>query len=266
MASATIDPSVSKARRRHPDLIFEWVGSRGHRWRFLVFLNLSLALHVACFYAFQVVYPTTIRQRAETTKVTFLDPRDDSGVRDVISRIEGRAVFFDGSLRLPISGTSLENDRANEVVPIPAFATHEPDLRVPPELKSTSELPRIFAAGEVFLPQRSRFLPGGKPAERPLPFEGPFVFRPEISTLGGIAGAKITGQPDWSSAQDSLALAAGNRLRFLIEVDERGRITSCLPWAGIETAFDAEMAHKVESEVRFAPAEFVRQGWLELRW
>ena len=77
MAAATTEPRVSRARRKHPDLIFEWLGSRGQRWRLLLFMNLSLALHVACFYAFQVVYPQTVRQRAETTKVTYLDPRDD---------------------------------------------------------------------------------------------------------------------------------------------------------------------------------------------
>jgi hypothetical protein len=266
MSAATIDPGASKARRKHPDLIFEWVGSHGHRWRLLLFLNLSLALHVACFYAFQVVYPTTVRQRAETTKVTFLDPRDDAGVRDVISHIEGRKVFIDGSLRLTIPGTSLELDEANEVLPVPAFATREPALRLPPEIDASLELPRIFPAGEVFLPQRYRFLPEEKPVVRPQPFQGPFVFRPEISTQGAIAGAEIIGQPDWSGEQDLLASVAENRIRFLIEVNERGRLTSCLPWAGIETVFDATMAQKIEAEVKFAPTGQLRHGWLEVRW
>lgn len=268
MAPATIDPSLSKGRRRHPDLIFEWVGSKGHGWRLILFLNLSLALHVACFYAFQVVYPTPLRQRAETTKVTFLDPRDDSGVRDVINRIEGRALFFDGSLRLPVAGTSLEDDEENEVLPSPAFATYEPALMPPPEVKRPLELPRIFEQGEVFLPRRSRLLPEGEPAGRPQPFAGPFVYRPAVSPMGELAGSEIVRRPDWSDPPDQelLSSAAGNRMRFLVEVDGRGRITSCLPWEGIETAFDAAMSRKIETSLRFAPAGTVRRGWLEVHW
>ena len=282
MAAATIDPGLSRGRRRHPDLIFEWVGSKGHSWRLILFLNLSLALHVACFYAFQVVYPTPLRQRAETTKVTFLDPRDDPGVRNVIQRIEGRTVFFDGSLRLPIPGASLENDEANEVLPTPAFATYDPSLLPPPVISRSRELPRIFAPGEVFLPRRSRLLPEGQPTERPIPFVGPYIYRPAVSAMGEIAGSEIVRRPDWSGQEDQelLSSAAGNRIRFLVELDGRGRITSCLPWDGvetafdaatvdkdgIETAFDAEMAVKIENELRFAPAGTVRHGWLEVRW
>ncbi|MGI9242870.1 MAG: hypothetical protein ACR2RV_18880 [Verrucomicrobiales bacterium] len=266
MGAATISPGLPKGRRRHPDLIFEWVGRKGQGWRLVLFLNLSLALHVACFYAFQVVYPTPVRQRAETTKVTFLDPRSDAGVRDVINRIEGRTVFFDGSLRLAVPGTALEGDEANEVIPVPAFATHRPTLQAPPEIPRPLELPRIFAPGEVFLPQRSRHLPEAKSVPRPEPYVGPFVYRPSVSALGGIAEAEITRRPDWDGSQELLASAEGNRIRFLVEVNGRGRISSCLPWIGIENVFDAAMARKIETELRFAPSGFVRHGWLEVRW
>ena len=73
---------------------------------------------------------------------------------------------------------------------------------------------------------------------------------------------------DWSEKQKSLAeaAAAGNRIRFLVEVDEAGRISSCLPWEGVEAAFDDEMARKIETELRFAPSQHPGRGWLELSW
>ena len=267
MSAAAIDRSVSKSRRKHPDLLFEWIGGKGHRWRLLLFLNLSLALHVACFYAFQVVYPPTVRQRAETTKVTFLDPRNDAGVRAVIGRIEDRAVFFDGAQRLPIPGASLENERANDVLPVPAFATHTPSLRIPPAIDLRPKMPGVFAVGEVFLPPRSRLLGGAEfPPERPKPFEGPYVYRPKIVATGGLAELKVEKRPDWSDSQEQLAGASGNLIQFLVEVNSSGRITSCLPWKGIETAFDAAMARKLETGMRFAPAADGSSGWLEMRW
>ncbi|MFT5110061.1 MAG: hypothetical protein ACI9UA_005714 [Pseudoalteromonas tetraodonis] len=269
MGTATADPPVSKARRKHPDLIFEWVDHKGHRWRLLLFLSLSLALHFACFYAFKVVYPPTVRQRAETTKVTFLDPRD-AGVRDVISRIEDRAVFIDGSLRLPVPGASLEDDKNNEVVPVPGFASHEANLRTPPEIDFIPELPRIFPFDDVSLPSQSRLLPETEPGVRPSPFTGEYVYRPSLQSSGGIAGREIVARPDWSKSQEALALATGsatdNSIQFLIEVDEFGDITSCLPWKGVEAAFDAAMAREVETKLKFAPTTRMTRGWLKMRW
>jgi hypothetical protein len=269
MSAAIIDPPISKGRRRHPDLLFEWVVNRGYRWRLLVFLNLSLALHVACFYAFQVVYTPTARQRPETTKVTFLDPRNDAGVRDVIRRIEDRAVFFDGSLRLSVPGASLEAVNENQVLPVPSFATHEPSLKTPPPIDLAPELPGIFAPGEVFLPRQSRLLPGGKPTERPVPFAGPYIYRPQLGLLGGVTDLEIAEFPDWSDFQDEFAGVDDNHihfLQFLVEVDGFGRITSCLPWKGIENAFDAAAARKIEKGLKFSPNGLTTRGWLEVRW
>jgi hypothetical protein len=260
MASSSTDPILSRARRKHPDLLFEWIEARGLRWSLMVFLSLSLALHVACFYAFQVVYPTTVRQQAETTKVTFLDPRKPE-VRKVIGWIEDRAIFFDGTLRL-----ALPEPAQGEVVFEPAFATQEPSLRFPEEIHGSSSLPPIFAADEIFLPQSSRLLPGGQPAARPTPFPGPYVFRPQIQLSGGLAGRGALRQPDWYEAQDSLAAADGNHIQFLVEVDLVGRITSCLPWAGIEEAFDDAMARKIETEMKFQPGQLTSRGWLDLYW
>ncbi len=268
MAAAMTEPPVSRARRKHPDLIFEWIGGRGDRWRLLLFLNLSLALHVACFYAFQVVYPQTVRQRAETTKVTYLDPRDDPDVRDVIARIEDRAVYFDGSLRLPIPGASLEHDDRNEVLPAPGFASHEPELRSPPGLDLSGKLPRIFAADGVFFPQGSRLLPGGAETPKPEPFAGQYVYRPQLVPGGGVVGRKILTRPDWteSDSQGALAAAVGNSVLFLVEIDESGAVSTCLPWKGVENAFDATQASKIEQQATFEPAEKPSRGWLEMRW
>lgn len=260
MAAATTNPSLSRARRKHPDLLFEWIGDRGQRWRLMMFLGLSLGLHVACFYAFQVVYPTTIRQQAETTKVTFLDPRKPE-VRKVIGWIEDRAIFFDGTLRLALPGPA-----QGEVVFEPAFATQEPMLRLPEEIHGSSSLPPIFAVDEIFLPPSSRLLPGGQAAGRLKPFLGPYVFRPRIKLSGGLGGRGMVRQPDWSEAQGSLAAADGNHIQFLVEVDPVGRISSCLPWAGIEEAFDDAMARKIETEIKFEPGEFTSRGWLDLHW
>lgn len=266
MAAATTEPRVSRGRRKHPDLIFEWMGSRSHRWRLLLFLNGSLALHVACFYAFQVVYPPSARQRPETTKVTYLDPRHDPGVREVIGRIEDRAVFFDGSLRLSIPGASLENDQVNQVIPVPSFATHEPQLKVLPSIASKTPLPRIFTEDDVFLPAQSRLLPGGVPAPRPEPFAGVYVYLPKLVLSGGLGVREIVAQPDWTDSQETLATAGDDSIRFLVEVDASGRIISCLPWLGVENTFDAAMAEKVESETKFAPSKDTSRGWLEMRW
>lgn len=260
MVAMTTEPAPSRARRKHPDLVFEWVENKGHRWRLMVFLSVSLALHIACFYAFQVVYPPTIRQRAETTKVTFLDPRNPE-VRKVIGRIEDRAIFFDGSLRLPLPKVAQK-----EVVFEPGFASQEPSLRLPEAIQTPAGLPQIFAVDEIFLPARSRLLPGGVPAERPAPFEGPYVYRPQIRLLGGLAERSSLVQLDWSESQEILAAAAGHHIRFLAEVDETGRITSCLPWQGVEAAFDDAMARKIETELRFEPAQLTTRGWLDLRW
>jgi hypothetical protein len=266
MAAATLDPPVSKGRRRHPDLIFEWIVSTGHRWRLLLFLNLSLALHVACFYAFKVIYAPNVRQRPETTKVTFLDPREDPGVRAVIGRIEDRAVFFDGSLRLPVPGASLEDDRENEVVPTPGFANYEPSLANPPEIDLSSELPHIFATDDIFLPPQSRLLPGGKRPPRPEPFMGIYIYKPRLLAMGDLGALEIVSEPDWSESQEAFAAAVGNRIQFLIEVGESGKIANCLPWAGVETVFDASMARQIESGLVFAPSDEVSRGWLEMRW
>ena len=266
MGAATIEPPVSRARRKHPDLIFEWIGGRGHRWRLLLFLNLSLALHVACFYAFQVVYPQTVKQRAETTEVTYLDPRDDPAVRDVIARIEDRAVYFDGSLRLPIPGASLENEERNEVLPEPGFASHEPSLKSPPPVELSGGLPRLFAGDGVFFPPRARLLPEGAIPPALAPFDATYVYRPQLVPSGAVVKRKALAMPDWSDSQQVLAEAVGNSILFLVEIDTRGAVSSCLPWKGVENSFDAAMARKIEAEASYEPADAPSQGWLEMRW
>ena len=265
MAAEKKEPKPSRSRRKHPDLIFEWLESRGRRWRLLLFLNCSLALHVACFYAFQVVYPASAQQRAETTKVTYLDPRSDPSVREVISRIEDRAVFFDGSLRLTIPGASLEDD-LNQVIPIPAFATHEPQLRNLEPIRSKKSLPPVFAEDDVFYPRQSRLLPGGKALPRPEPFTGVYIYEPTFQQTDGISEREMTIPPDWSDSQEAFATAGGNTLLFLVEIDQLGHVITCLPWKGIENVFDDAMAEKVESEMKFTPSASMSRGWLEMRW
>jgi len=263
MVDTATEPPVSKARRKHPSLLFEWAGGSNRRWSLLLFLNVSLALHVACFYIFQVVYPPTVRQRAETTKVTYLDTTDPY-VREIISRIEDRAVFFDGSLRQPIPGASL--DELDDVVMAPSVASHEPVLRELPELQTRLELPRVFAADELFLPPLSRLLPDGKPAPRPKPFEGVYVYKPRLIPRGEIAGRKLAKIPDWSKELESISKAQGNHIRFLIEIDPAGRVTSCLPWAGVEEGFDAAIATKLEADLRYERSSSASRGWLDMHW
>jgi hypothetical protein len=43
-------------------------------------------------------------------------------------------------------------------------------------------------------------------------------------------------------------------------------ISNCLPWAGVETNFDAAMARRIEGGLVFAPSDMMSRGWLEMRW
>ena len=50
--------------------IFNWSGGRGGRTAFAGLLLVSLALHAASFYIFQVVYPPSVSLRPPSASVT----------------------------------------------------------------------------------------------------------------------------------------------------------------------------------------------------
>ena len=187
-------------------------------------------------------------------------------MREVIRRIEARAVFVDGSLRLPVEGASLE-DEAN------AGPTGARLRRARGgSARSAGDRLRPGSAGHPRCGRECssrRALGYSRAASRPSarqPFEGDYVYRPRLSPQGELAEREIIARPDWSAEQEALAAAAGHRLQFLVEVDRFGRITSCIPWSGIETGFDAAMARAIETGLKYARAESSSGGWLEMRW
>ncbi|NNE91437.1 MAG: hypothetical protein HKN23_07300 [Verrucomicrobiales bacterium] len=116
----------AEAAEKAEGLIFHW----WHRQRLVlhiaVFLVMSVVLHVAGFYLFQVVYPPGGKVEPVPDRVTLLNP-EDPAVHAVMGKIQDRVVFLrpaseNAGVRANLDDYSIQF--------VPSFTRRKPELKL----------------------------------------------------------------------------------------------------------------------------------------
>ena len=140
-------------RSRHLDdgedrLIFAWKDRYHRKLRLAFFLIIALALHVFCFYLFQVEYPKAERRLPYTAQLTVLNPRDTL-TQVALRQIDDRTVSIDSAAREALKDAQIE-DFATVFKPF--FQDYEARLKEPPPIYQVTPVSDLVEAGTAVLP------------------------------------------------------------------------------------------------------------------
>jgi hypothetical protein len=213
------------------------------------FILISLLVHAAAFFLFQVVYPPQETMAAPPPEITVLDPQ----------RPDHQALlrWIDAEDPTPVvvSGNSI-TDRLLHVAYVPSYST----LRTPP-LTLPNE------------PERMQYPPARDPLAiirsvepRPTPLRTPVAGEPTRMIFAGELGRRPV------AALPSLVLSTKSTTelqpaRFLVGVDARGAVQYVMPQSSSgNTAVDSEAADYL-SKLKLAPGEQpISWGTVTVQW
>lgn len=255
--------AIIAARAARGGLIFDWTRNASRPFWLMFFLALSVAGHVVCFSLFQVVYPPQKRELIQSLEVTVLDPSDPL-TRDVLIRIDDRAVVLDARSALDLPGLSMAE---SEVRFQPFFKNYRPRLR---------ELPRPSAdAAAMLLPPGSVVLPpvaGATVATSPAAAIAPSL-RPVAELRWQGAPREVLRAFDWAPEREVARPPEADRALIYIGVDRSGHVRHALPEKGAGVEMDAAVLRAVRA-MRFVPKDAGAEGatdaidwvWVAVRW
>ena len=250
-------PARSKPDKDSP-LIFMWKEKEHFRLRLLFFLVLSVAVHVFCFYLFQVTYPQKERRLPYTAQLTVLNPKD-SLTQTVLRQIDDRVVSIDSAERELISGTSVE-----DFTPVfkPFFQSYTLQLKSPPPIYSTSPVADLVRAGSALLPPLPAIPPMGETVA------SAFVRHPWLSVRGeDLKDRSIVIPINWDADLGKFASSSGTETAsFMIAVDGGGNVRHCLPSEGEESGVLPLLIDKIKGMRFQASNQPLQWGWIDLTW
>ncbi|MEM7698306.1 MAG: hypothetical protein AAF236_07885 [Verrucomicrobiota bacterium] len=137
---------MAQARQDKTDeLIFRWAKDKRLWLHLSLFFGVSILLHGAGFYLFQVVYPAPVRIEPEPEQVRLLVIEGNTEVRQMLKKVQDRIVH----LQPPSQKTSVRVQLADHRLPFsPIKDRRTPPLRVPPDPESLVQ-PFDLEAGPV---------------------------------------------------------------------------------------------------------------------
>jgi hypothetical protein len=189
-------------------LIFNWDQPRRRNLAFAGFIVASFGIHIACFYLFQVVYPSTVSLLPAPQRVNLMTANSEQ-TATLLRWIDAEDPALASTTRRP---PHLPRREMGKVEHVPSYFTSEPALKEPPPLVEDLEIPSVRPPGPV---------PMTRPAVAPSTGIQPtrVVFSSDLQRLGaGRLAAPNFKASTTEPPQDAL---------FRIAVDTPGAVVYC---------------------------------------
>lgn len=213
-------------RARPVDLMFRWRRPRAISFRLGFFLLISVTVHFAAFYVFEVVYPPNKKILPRDGAVWML-PDNNPQVQALLARHAGAL----GAFRAV--GVAVDGDRAGAAALVPfrlSFDSYQPRFEPLPPRSLGKPLEYPDAVPVVLPPVEE---PGGDAAQAVARATGPVAIW--MSADGKDAVAPWTGPlPTWPGQRHT-----GASWEFQIACDRHGRVVEAVMAKGTGTGADA---------------------------
>ena len=196
-------------------LIFNWSAPRSRNLAIAGFIAISLGLHFAGFYLFQVVYPPAVSLLPAPQRVNLLSATSEQ-TATLLRWIDAEDPALISATRRPLHAQRYEVGRVEH---IPSYFAIEPALKEPPPLTVDLRLPSVEATGPV--PMRSH-----PPVSQPKISPTHVSFSGEVHELGPSsfdnAGFKASLVEPPQNAQFRIAVDAGGAVRYCFILNSSG--------------------------------------------
>jgi len=189
-------------------LIFNWDHPRRRNLAFAGFIIASFGIHIACFYLFQVVYPSTVSLLPVPQRVNLMTANSEQ-TASLLRWIDAEDPALASTTRRP---PHLPRREMGKVEHVPSYFASEPALKEPPPLVEDLQVPSAQPPGPV---------PMTRPAVAPSIGVQPtrVVFSSDLQRLG--AGKPVVPKFKASTAEPP------QDAQFRIAVDTQGAVVHC---------------------------------------
>jgi hypothetical protein len=226
-------------------LIFAWNQPGRRNLAFAGFVVASVAIHLGCFYLFQVVYPSTVSLLPAPQRVNLITANSEQ-TASLLRWIDAEDPALASTTRRP---PHLQRREMGKVEHVPSYFASEPALKEPPPLLADLRVPSAQPPGPVPVIRHSIAPPVGIQPTR-------VVFSSDLLQLGA---AKLVPANFKTSTTEPPQDA-----QFRIAVDAKGVIAYCFP---LISSGDAALDEQVRQHLalcRFATKPTADTG--ELVW
>jgi len=211
--------------------IFNWNPPRRRSLVLTGFVMLSLGVHVAAFYVFQVVYPQTVSLLPTPRRISLMTASSEQ-TATLLRWIDAEDPALASTTRKPAH----MRREMGKVEHVPSYFAREAALKEPPPLTTDLSIPTTQPPGPVPLARPAAASPTGIQPTR-------VTFSPELQQLGPAQFApvnfKISSNETPQNAQ------------FRIAVDAKGAVVYCFPLASSGDAALDELARQHLALTRF---------------
>jgi hypothetical protein len=189
-------------------LIFSWDQPRRRNLAFAGFISGSFAIHIACFYLFQVVYPSTVSLLPAPQRVNLMTANSEQ-TASFLRWIEAEDPALASTTRRP---PHLQRREMGKVEHVPSYFASEPALKQPPPLIADLRVPSAQPPGPVPMP------------------------RPAVRPSTGIQPTRVTFSGDLQQLGEAKLVAANfktstneppQNAQFRVAVDQHGAVRYC---------------------------------------
>ena len=203
-------------------LIFNWDHSRRRNLAFAGFIFVSFVIHIACFYVFQVVYPSTVSLLPAAQRVNLMTANSEQ-TASLLRWIDAEDPALASTTRRP---PHLQRREMGKVEHVPSYFANEPALKQPPPLVPDLRVPSAQPPGPVPIARRAVAPSAGIQPTR-------VTFSSELQQLGD---AKLVAANFKTSTNEPPQNA-----QFRIAVDQHGAVLYCFVWnSSGDAALDEE--------------------------
>jgi hypothetical protein len=222
--------------------VFNWDTPRRRNMALIGFLMLSLVLHAAGFYVFQIVYPPALSLLPPPGRLSLVTSNSEEG-RTVLRWLEAEDPALAASTLRPaeMKGVSLPM-----VEHVPLYLTREPVLRNAPPLIVDLSIPTSQPPAPVAVARP-------QPEQKSAAWPTTILFSKELQSLG-------------SPALPALRFVASNNeapqdVFFRIAVGDHGEILYCFPQSSSGDHDLDEQARKFLTLCRFSGRESIPKAF-----
>jgi hypothetical protein len=191
-----------------PTFIFNWAEPRRRNLAFAGFIALSFAFHLAGFYLFQVVYPSTV-SLLPTPRRIYLMIANSEQTATLLRWIDSEDPALASTTRRP---PHMQRREMGRVEHVPSYSAAEPALKEPPPLVVDLRIPSVQPPGPVPLTRSAVAPPVGIQATHA-------TFSSELQQLGQ---AKLD-----TTGFKSASAEPPQNAQFRIAVDGHGAVRYC---------------------------------------
>ena len=213
-------------------LIFSWDSPCGQKPAITIFLALSLAAHVLCFYIFQIVYPPMIALLPSPARITLITSASEEG-QTLLRWIDSEDPALAFTTHRPPETMLHPLPKAEHV---PSYSAMQPTLKNIPPLEHDLRIPSCHPPGVVRLVR-----------QKTTPAIGFFKTFMSFSMEFDVLGAPALPQPNFATSTEETP----QTIRFRVGVNELGEIRYCFPVNSSGDPSLDEQAHLYVARCRF---------------